>query len=291
LSRFDSILLGDNSFYGVDHLSHERARKRAAKIQNVENIVEVIKCSLEMGINGMVVANRPRLREWVKRLRNNSELFDRIDFYPVIPYAQGLQLKLSEGGIVKTMKDIMKAGGLKNEIKILARGGLNFIKKDTLELFKVFIDTELLKLKDLSVKIIYLHPALTDLALALNMKNIFETFQNHLRDKYKIDAGLCTKNFPFLVGKLEEWDLKFSSIMTSFNKAGYLMNPSKQECETCLERYNGDVLAMNIFAGGYLGLDEATEYIFSQPKIRNIVVGVSSVEHAKQTFARLTKNN
>jgi len=43
---------------------------------------------------------------------------------------------------------------------------------------------------------------------------------------------------------------------------------------------------MNIFAGGYSGLDEATNYILSKPNIRNIVVGVSSIEHAKETFQR-----
>ena len=43
---------------------------------------------------------------------------------------------------------------------------------------------------------------------------------------------------------------------------------------------------MNIFAGGYLGLDEVADFIISKPKIRNIVVGVSSIEHAKETFER-----
>ena len=64
------------------------------------------------------------------------------------------------------------------------------------------------------------------------------------------------------------------------------MNPSKQACEDTLAKYDGHVLAMNIFAGGYTGLDVAEKYILSQPKIRNIVVGLSSVEHAKETFGR-----
>ena len=64
------------------------------------------------------------------------------------------------------------------------------------------------------------------------------------------------------------------------------MNPSKESCENSLENYNGHVLAMNIFSGGYSGLDEVADYIISKPKIRNIVVGISSVEHAKETFER-----
>jgi len=289
LTRFDSILLGDNAFYGIDHLSHERARNRANTVQRLDNVVGLIKYSYELGATGMVVATRPNLREWVEHLKKSSDIVDKLDFHPVLPYARGLQMKLSQLGIINTMKDIMKGAGLRTEIKILAKGGFGFIKKDVVELFKVFIDTEMIKLNMIKPKIIFLHPVLVDLALALEMKNIFEAFKNHLDKKYKIKAGLCTKNFPKLITKLDEWDMNFPSIMTSFNTAGYLMNPSKQAYEAALENYKGSVLAMNIFAGGYSGLNESANYILSLPKIRNIVVGVSSKEHAKETFEFFTK--
>jgi len=289
LTRFDSILLGDNAFYGIDHLSHERARNRANTVQRLDNVVSLIKYSYELGATGMVVATRPNLREWVEHLKKSSDIVDKLDFHPVLPYARGLQMKLSQLGIINTMKDIMKGAGLRTEIKILAKGGFGFIKKDVVELFKVFIDTEMIKLNMIKPKIIFLHPVLVDLALALEMKNIFEAFKNHLDKKYKIKAGLCTKNFPKLITKLDEWDMNFPSIMTSFNTAGYLMNPSKQAYEAALENYKGSVLAMNIFAGGYSGLNESANYILSLPKIRNIVVGVSSKEHAKETFEFFTK--
>ncbi len=289
MTRFDSILLGDNAFYGIDHLSHERARNRANTVQRLDNVVSLIKYSYELGATGMVVATRPKLREWVEHLKKSSDIVDKLDFHPVLPYARGLQMKLSQLGIINTMKDIMKGAGLRTEIKILAKGGFGFIKKDVIELFKVFIDTEMIKLNMIKPKIIFLHPVLVDLALALEMKNIFEAFKNHLNEKYKIKAGLCTKNFPKLITKLDEWDMNFASIMTSFNTAEYLMNPSKQACEDALENYKGSILAMNIFAGGYSGLNESSNYILSLPKIRNIVVGVSSKEHAKETFGFFTK--
>ena len=289
MTRFDSILLGDNAFYGIDHLSHERARNRANTVQRLDNVVSLIKYSYELGATGMVVATRPNLREWVEHLKKSSDIVDKLDFHPVLPYARGLQMKLSQLGIINTMKDIMKGAGLRTEIKILAKGGFGFIKKDVIELFKVFIDTEMIKLNMIKPKIIFLHPVLVDLALALEMKNIFEAFKNHLDEKYKIKAGLCTKNFPKLIAKLDEWDMNFASIMTSFNTAGYLMNPSKQACKDALENYKGSILAMNIFAGGYSGLNESANYILSLPKIRNIVVGVSSKEHAKETFGFFTK--
>jgi hypothetical protein len=286
LSKFDSVLLGDNSFYGIDHLSHERARERTKTVQSIDNAIDVIKTAYSMGIDGMVVANRPKLKEIITILEHDSDIVKKLDFYPIIPYAQGLQMKLSQGGVMGTMKEIIKAGSIKKDLKILAKGGFSFMKKDFIELFKIFIDVELIKLQNVEPKMIYLHPVLTDLALAFNMKNVFETFQNYLHDNYQIKSGVCTKNFPQLISKFGEWEMNYDSIMTSFNKSGYLMNPSRKECEKSLENYNGHVLAMNLFAGGLYSLDETAKYVESLPKIKNIVIGLSSTKHAKETFDR-----
>jgi len=284
LSRFDTILLGDNPFFGVDHLSHERGRQRSQNYKNFNNAIEIIKYSYDLGIKDMMIGTRPSLNEFLNNIRKNSNLIDKIDFHPLLPYAQDYVLKLSEKGLLETIKEVLGGGGLRNEIKIITKGGFGLLKKDLLELFKVFIDIEMMKLKNINIKTVYLHPLLTDLALSLEMKNFFGTFNEHLQDNYNVKVGLCTKNFPTLVSKLEEWKLQFSYIMTSFNKAGFLMNPSRIECEKTLSNYNGKVMAMNIFGGGYLDLDGASEYTLSLPKIRNIVVGASSIEHAKQTF-------
>ena len=285
MSRFDSVMLGDNPFFGVDHLSHERARSRSEKYKTFDNAVDVIKCAHELGMKEMVVGTRPRLGELIDCIRKKSNLIKNINFNPVLPYAQEYVLKVSEKGLMGTMKDVLAGAGIQNEFKILTKGGLGFLKKDLTELFKVLIDVELLKLKDVKIKTVYLHPILTDLALALNLKGIFETFADHLHDKYKLEVGLSTKNFPALVSKLVEWKMNIDDIMTSFNNAGFLMNPSREECEKTLANYKSGVTAMNIFGGGYYGLQESYEYIFSLPNLRKVVVGASTIEHAKETFS------
>ena len=289
LSRFDSIMLGDNPFFGVDHLSHERGRARAEKYKTFDYTVDVIKCAHEYGMSEMAVGTRPRLGELINCIKKKSNLIEEINFNPILPYAQDYVLKVSEKGLMSTMKEVLGGAGIQNELKILTKGGLGFLKKDLEELFKVLIDVEILKLKDVKVKTVYLHPILTDLALALNLKGIFETFSNHLHDKYKLKIGLSTKNFPALVSKLDEWKLKIDDIMTSFNKTGFLMNPSRAECEKMLATYTGGVTAMNIFGGGYYGLEETHEYAVSLSNLKKIVVGASSVEHAKQTFSLFNK--
>jgi len=290
LSKIELVMLGDNPFFGVDHLSYERGRERSSNYQTFDKASEIIDTAYRTGMKEMVVGTRPRLHELFDGIKKNTNLINKIKFNPILPYAQDYVLKLSEKGLLGTMKELLSAGGFQNELKILTKGGIGFLRKDLQELFKILIDVELLKLNQVSVGTVYLHPILTDLALSLNLKGIFETFYNHLHDKYKLKVGLTTKNFPALVQNLKNWDLKVNDIMTSFNKSGFLMNPSRVECENALSEYTGEVTAMNIFAGGYLEFNEAYEYVQSIPKLKKIVIGASSEEHVKQTYNRFLDN-
>ena len=284
MTRFDSILLGDNPFFGVDHLSQERARQKATISQNFDNALGVINYCVELGVKGIVVSTHPTLKDLISHIRTKSDLIEKIEFNPILPYAQGYVSKINEKGLINTLMETLNPAGFKNKMKIIAKGGLGVIKRDLFDLFRVFIDIELLQLANTKIKTVFLHDVVTDLALSLNLKNIFETFQEHLHDNYKVNAGLVTKNFPKLTDRLNEWDLNFSNIMTSFNKIGFQMNPSRRECEVSLDKFKGDVIAMSVLAGGYIEPSDAYEYILSQPKIKKIVIGVSSIEHAKKTF-------
>jgi hypothetical protein len=286
LTEITSILLGDNPFFGVDHLSQERAREKACKSQDFHNIIEVIEYSVNAGADGLVVSTHPKLRFLIDSvIKIKPNLISKISLFPILPYTQGYVLNINEKGMIKTIMDILNpASSFQNKIRILTKGSLGVIRKDLFDLLKVFIDVELLPLHNTNMKTVFLHDVLTDLALSLNLRSVFETFQQHLHDTYGIKAGLVTKNFARLVAKLQEWDLQYPVIMTSFNKIGFQMNPSKQACEDCLLNYDGELIAMSVLAGGYLGLKEAHEYILSQPKIRTVVIGASSVGHVKNTF-------
>lgn len=289
MNRFDSILLGDNPFFGVDHLSQERARTKASTSQNFHNALKVIEYSHKLGIKGMVVSTHPTLKDLIYIIKTESDLIDKFQFYPILPYVQGYVLKINEMGMLNTLIDTLSPAGIVNKMKIITSGGLGMMKKDLSKLFRTFMDIELLQLRGTKINTVFLHDVITDLALALDMKQIFQTFQEHLYDNHKVNAGLVTKNFPMLVSKLDKWNLDYKYIMTSFNKVGFQMNPSKQECENALNSYKGNVIAMSILAGGFISLQDAYEYISTQPRIRNLVMGLSSIEHAKDTFGIFLK--
>jgi hypothetical protein len=49
----------------------------------------------------------------------------------------------------------------------------------------------------------------------------------------------------------------------------------------------GHVIAMSMMAGGFLSLDQAIDYIRALPRLSGVAVGVSSREHAEDTFVKL----
>ncbi|MDE2590447.1 MAG: hypothetical protein KGL95_12385 [Patescibacteria group bacterium] len=291
MAKIENFFLGDNPFFGVDHLSQERARKKASTSQNFDNALNVIKTSFEMGANGMVVSARPKLEELIEKIKNGSSLIDKINFYPILLSPPNYMTKINEKGLVNSLMDILNQASFKNKLRIISRGGIGIIRKDLLELLKIFIDLEMIQLQDLHIKTVFLHETIMDLSLSLDIKNILEIFQEHIHDKYGLESGLVTKNFSKVVDKLDEWNVDFPKIMTSFNKVGFQMNPSKEECEKSAIRYNGKIVAMSVLAAGYLSLNDAYEYILSQPKINTVTVGISSVEHAKQTLELFMNKN
>lgn len=283
----DPILIGDNPFIGVNHLSSEKGRVSAEKFSDEEQVVDILNYASELGIKGFVASTHPNLKNVVNYMLKNTDLPSKINLYPILPYTQGYVIKLTEKGIIGAINDILSSASLKEKMSIVMKSSLGILKKDAHDLSETFIDIELLPLKKMNIKAILLHDVFTDLALAMKSKEGFEIFINHVKDKYNSIPGLVTKNFPRLVNQINEWNLDAPLIMTHFNKIGFQMNPSREECEKALENYKGDVIAMASLASGYLKPKEAFDYLFNLPKIKSVVVGVSTKQHAKETFEML----
>jgi len=46
----DRVLLGDNQFFGVDHLSYERARQKEIRFKDTKDIINVLDAAHDVGI-------------------------------------------------------------------------------------------------------------------------------------------------------------------------------------------------------------------------------------------------
>ena len=242
---------------------------------------------LNLGVNGFVVSTHPQLRDLINYMRTETSILEKMNFYPILPYAQGYVAKITEKGVIGAMNSILSGTSMQKKLQILFNGSVGFVKKDFGKLLETFIDVELLPMNNVKIKSIFLHDVITDLAISLGMKNVIEVFLAHIKDKYKVEGGLVTKNFPKLISTLKEWNLQIPTIMTSFNPIGYQMNPSREECEKNLYESN-KVIAMNVLAGGFLKPEQSIDYI-SKLKLNSIVIGMSNIKHAKETITAFRK--
>lgn len=281
LNSKKEILLGDNPFFGIDHMSQERARKRMKEMNTFKKITDVMDYVSNFGVKGFVVSTHPQMKNLIKHMQDNTNILEKYEFYPILPYAQGYVSKVTEKGIMRTMNDVLSQGTIQTRLKIILRGTAGMIKKDFEKLFQTFIDIELLPLEPAKKKTIFLHNVVTDLAISLGMKKIIQGFFDHIEKQYDLKPGLVTLNFPKTVSTLEKWGIETPEIMTSFNPIGYQMNPSKQECENYTSKAN--ITAMNVLAGGFLKPKESFDYI-SKLDINSVVLGMSTKEHAKETI-------
>ncbi|MFO8009301.1 MAG: hypothetical protein R6U89_00660 [Dehalococcoidia bacterium] len=280
--EIDNIVLGHNQFIGVSHLSQEAARSRADRFSNLEAITDIVRFSSEKGVKALMVSSHPKMTEVLKYMRERG-LTD-LTLYPIIPSAQEYVRRFSEKGAVGLLNEVLAPAGVFTKSRILFKGGMGVLRKDTFDLLGTLIDIEMLPFKNYPVKAVFLHNVLTDLALGLGNRQIFEFFTDYIRKHYHTTPAFATANFSRLVNTLHGWGIDDVVVMAAFNKIGFQMNPSREECERTLKERDTTVLAMSTLASGHLKPGEAYEYLFSLPKMRSVVVGASTKEHIEETY-------
>lgn len=280
--EIDPIVLGHNQFIGVNHLSQEMGREKEALFRDLDAVTEVVRFSVENGVRALMVSSHPHMKIILEHLRERG--VQDLTLYPIIPSAQEYVRQLGEKGALGLLNEMLASSGILTKSRILLKGGLGVLKGDTFDLLGTLIDMEMLPFKHFPLRVIFLHNILTDLALGLGNREVFSFWVRYIREKYNVVPGFATMNFARLARSLDQWGLKDVVIMASFNKAGFQMNPSRGECERCLKEYDVTLLAMSTLASGYLKPAEAYEYLFSLPKVRSVVVGASTKEHARETF-------
>lgn len=289
--RSKVLLVGDNPFHNISHLSQSRARERGANPCDPEYAARLIEVAVENGADGFMFSISQTTLEILRILRDRGRL-SGLRLYAIAPYAyEYVRLASQLGGIPGLAK---KVGGeiLTSRNASALRFGLKGVLQTNPEaLLKAYVSYELSRVKAYAgkkarVETLMLHQVVTDLALALGMSWLFKAYVEFLRD-LRIAPGFNTGNFAFLVNKLDEWgiDSKKTVVAAPFNRVGFQMTPSPEECEEALKRNSTlTVVAISVLASGYLTLVEAAEYLRDLPNIAGLSVGISKEKHAKETF-------
>jgi len=280
----DKIIFGDNQFFGINHMSEEKAQMLSEKFSNLKDIVDIIDFAYDSGIKAFMLNSNERAKEICDYFRDNSARYSDLILYPSIPYPHKFANLVAEKGIFNALKDYLLAGlNMGNFFDILLKGGMAILKNDIFKGMELLVDKEMSLFAGLKIKVIFLQNIVTDLLLGLGIKNIFIEFAEYIKKKYKVEPGFITQNLPALKGFLLECGIKNPIICASINKIGYLVNPNLQAYERTLKEHDFRPIAMSIFASGAIEPTVAIKYVCKTLKIKSVVFGASKKQHILAT--------
>ena len=294
MSHRKLLLVGDNPFHGISHLSQARATARGDELSNPSYAAGLVRASLESGADGFMFSVSETTLQ-ILSLVAKAEKQNQFQLYAIVPYAyEFVRLSVLAGGDRGLSLKLGRQVILSGNWKAIAHGLKGVVSADPASLLKSYLCYEISRLrssagKKATLASIMLHEMVTDMALALNMQWLFQTHIKFMIACH-IKPGFETRNFAYLVKKFEEWGIDFHQVVIAapFNSVGFQMCPSREECEAALARiHEAEVISFSVLAAGYLKLSEAIEYTANLPNLSGVAVGVSKEHHARETFQLL----
>ncbi len=286
----DRIILGDNQFFGINHMSEEKGMARARKFQDTNAIIDILDTAYECGIRAFSFSTHDRVQQICDHFRAGSQKYADLRLYPVLPYTYKYAHLVNEKGIIGAIKDVVVSNNTAGQmVSMMTRGGALVLKQNPIEIMKLLVDLEMKMFRDLNVKVIFLQNIITDLLLGLGWADIFSAFATYVEQKYEARAGFMTRNMPRLVDLLLGCGIQDPVVCSAINKVGFQMNPDVASYEEALQTKPFQALAMSIMAAGAVAPDKAVEYVARFKSIKSILFGASTRTHIQQTKELIEK--
>jgi hypothetical protein len=274
----DRLLLGDNQFFGINHMSAEKARARAIRFQEMRAILDVLDAAYDEGIRTFMCTTHERVSEICDHVRKNPGRYSEFVFYPCMPYAHKYANAMTEEGMLGMLKRVIPKEGILNA---LFRGGMSLAAKDTDGITTLLIDAEMKMFDGLNTPVIFLQNVVTDLLLGLGFTDAFRIFAEHVRKRYGAEPGFITMNLPMLLDMLEQAGIEDPIVCSSINKAGFRMCGGIEAYEKALRERKFRAVAMSVLASGAIPAREAVEWICDMPNLEAIVFGASGAANIR----------
>jgi hypothetical protein len=269
----DRLLFGDNQFFGVNHMSEEKARAQAMRFQDIQAVIDVLDNAYDEGVRSFMCTTHDRIELVCNHMRANPKHYKDFMFMPCMPYAHKYANAVTEDGMLGALKRFMPDEGLLNTAM---RGGVSLVKKDIEGLTTLLVDAEMKMFNGLNTPVIFLQNVVVDLLLGLGFKEAFKIFADHVKARYNAEPGFITMNMPILLDALEDVGVENPIVCANINKIGFRMCGGFEEYERVLREKKFRAIAMSVFASGAIAPKEAIEWVCQQPNIEAIVFGASS---------------
>ena len=278
----DRLLFGDNQFFGVNHMSEEKARAQAMRFQKTDAIMDVLDTAYDAGIRTFMCTTHDRIAEVADRVRANPARYADITFYPCMPYAHKYANAVTEHGMVGALRQFMPSDGL---LSTALAGGKALATKEVDGIAKVLIDMEMKMFQGTKAPVIFIQNVFTDLLLGMGFSRAFRIFHDHVREKYGAEPAYITMNMPMLLEMLEKEGIERPIICSNINKIGFRMSGGFDAYLDALKSGRVRAIAMSVYASGAIPADEAIHWISELPGVESIVFGASSAGNIRGTKA------
>ncbi len=281
----DRILFGDNQFFGVNHMSEEKARAQAMRFRTVDDIIEVLDIAYDAGIRTFMCTTHDAIGGVADHVRANPQRYADFTFFPGMPYAHKYANAVSELGVMETLKQFAPGG----VVETLWKGARAGLRKDAEQLMNMLVDAEMKRFVGTKTPVIFLQNVVADLLLGLGMAPMFKSFHDYVRDNYGAEAGFFSMNMPRLLDTLESVGIDNPIICCNYNKIGFRMSGGVDLYDRTIETRRVRCVAMSVLASGAIPAEEAIRWICERAQIESIVFGASSRGNIVQTKQLIDK--
>jgi hypothetical protein len=283
----DRLLFGDNQFFGVNHMSEEKARAQAMRFQDTAAIMEVLDIAYDEGIKTFMCTTHERIAEVCDHVRGQADRYADFKFYPCMPYAHKYANAMTDYGMMGAIKRFMPDEGF---MDAALRGGMSLARKDIEGITTLLIDAEMKMFQGLKTPVIFLQNVVVDLLLGLGFKEAFSIFADHVKKRYNAEPGFITMNLPKLLDVLDELGIENPIVCANINKIGFRVSGGVEAYEDALRNRKFRAIAMSVFASGAIPPKEAIDWVCEQPNIESIVFGASSRGNIRSTHQLVQQN-
>ena len=278
----DRLLFGDNQFFGVNHMSEQKARAQAMRFQNLDAILAVLEAAYEEGVRTFMCTTHDRVAEICQYFLENRDKYPDFQFYPCMPYAHKYANAVTEYGMLEALRRLVPDGGL---FRSVVKGSVAIANKDLDSIMRLLVDAEMKMFDGLPTPVIFIQNVVTDLLLGLGMEDAFGIFSNHIKQRYNAEPGFITMNLPMLLDVLDRQGVENPIVCANINKVGFRMCGGIDLYENTIRERRFRPIAMSVFASGAISPREAVEYVCGQPKIESIVFGASGRSNIRETVS------
>ena len=280
--RLDRLLLGDNQFFGINHMSEEKARAQELRFQDLGNVMQVIDAARDEGIRTFMCTTHARIAEICDIVRAKPDEYPDMVFLPCMPYAHKYANAITEDGFLGAVRRFLPEGGV---MGAALKGTRSLAAKDVEGIATLLIDAELQMFEGLRTPVVWMQNVVVDLLLGLGFLDAFRIFADHVRTRHGAEPGFITMNLPQLLDALDTVGVVNPLVCANINKIGFRMSGGVDAYRDAMERRPFRAVAMSVLASGAIDAEEAIEWVCGLPNLESIVFGASSRTHIAHTTA------